>query len=124
MHHVPGRWRFAKPVDPASPHGLELSAASRLVTRSGACLRGRSPGLKSRVAQCHESQLEVAPSVQTFASQPAVRYTPDLAGVLIDGVHFGLPQPEVPCVAKPLPEETEEDCSQEAAKARVSHANH
>ena len=123
MHNFPPDWRFASPVDPASPRGLGLSAARRLVTRSGACLRGRSQSLKSQVAQCHESQLELTPSVQMSASQPAVRYTPALAVVLIDGVHFGLPQREVPRVAEPLPEETEADCSQEAATARGSHAN-
>lgn len=103
MHNFPPGWRFATPVDPASPHGLAPSAARRLVTRSGARSRGRFPSLKSQVAQCYESQLELAafrllelaPSVQAFTAQPAqlrlrtrpaVRYTPDLAVVLTDGV--------------------------------------
>jgi hypothetical protein len=103
MHNFPPGWRFATTVDPASPNGLAPSAARRLVTRSGARSRGRFPSLKSQVAQCYESQLELAafrllelaPSVRVFTSQPAqlrlstrpaVRYTPDLAVVLADGV--------------------------------------
>ena len=103
MHNFPSGWRFATPVVPKSPGSLSMAAARRLVTRSGARSRGRFPSAKAPNAQCYESQLELAafrmlelaPAVQAFSSQPAqlrlserpaIRYTPDLALIMADGV--------------------------------------
>jgi hypothetical protein len=102
MLNFPAGWRFAVPAHPLAFRTTSLSKARQLVTRSGKRSRGRFPTAKAPVAQCYESQLELsafrllelAPSVQAFTAQPAqmrlqgapvLRYTPDLAVVLVDG---------------------------------------